>query len=268
MSHAYNFLIAIGIVSVFIILPLSYQMMKWHYRDPKRWVTFEFDEQVRPEDLRFSVLTSNLIIDKREMPYPVYRELSHLGSSFQVWLSQLPLDRLAEPTDRGRFDSVHAKSAGRKITFVSLETIKLTCLLTMPVCGFFLIEFPVRKAFFIASLIIFVAGSLINVRYYNEWTASKEGLILGRWFFKLSIPWSSISAFKMGLPEINERGARRAMFKLHMQFGDQSVEIFDCKFEPLLLLYRAIAAFRPDLKILVHGNNSSTQSPAGSTVAS
>lgn len=268
MAHVYNFLIAIGIVSVFIILPLSYQMMKWHFRDPKRWVTFEFDEQVRPEDLRFSVLTSNLIIGKSEMPYPVYRELSHLGSSFQQWLSLLPVNRIAEPTCRGRFDSVHAKSACRKITYVSFETFKSACLLTIPLCGIFAIEFPVRKALFIVALIILLGSSLITVRYYNEWSASQKGLVIGRWFFKLSIPWSAISAFKMRLPEINERGSRRAAFKLHLQLGDQNVEILDGKFEPLLLFYRAIAAFRPDLKIQAHRGNTSTHSPAGSTAAS
>jgi hypothetical protein len=268
MSHVYNFLIAIGIVSVFIILPLSYQMMKWRFRNPKRWVTFEFDEQVRPEDLRFSVLTSNLIIGKSEMPYPVYRELSHLGSSFQEWLSQLPVDRIAEPSCRGRFDSVHAKLACRKITYVSFETLKLACLLTIPLCGIFAIEFPMREAFRITVLIIFLGSSIITNRYYNEWSASQIGLVIGRWFFKLSIPWSAISAFKMKLPEINERGSRRAAFKLHLQLGDQDVEIFNGKFEPLLLFYRAIAAFRPDLKIRAHGGNTSTHSPTGSTSAS
>jgi hypothetical protein len=242
-------LLIVGFVLAVILLPVSYMVIKWRCKDPESWAAFEFDSQLRPEDLRFNALVSNFIIGKREMPYPVYRELSHLSSSFQEWLSGLPVDRDTQRTYHGSVESVIFPSDRRKIFSACLTTLKISSLLGLPLCTFFGITFSTHKAVFYIWFIILIGVICMHTYCFNAWSASRDGVSVGRWFFKVSIPWSDISSFEMGLPEFDKSGSRVTMFIMRLQFGDKTAEMRDGKFKSLYPIYQAISAFRPDLAL-------------------
>lgn len=264
MPHLVDTLLLLGFVSAVILLPVSYMMIKWRGKDPPRsWAAFEFDSQVRPEDLRFNALVSNLIIGKREIPYPVYRELAHLSGSFQKWLSRLPVDPDTRRTYMGSVDAVIVPSDRRKRFSACLTTLKISSFLGMPLCAFLGITFSTHKAFFFIWFIVLLGVFYIEMRHFNAWSASRDGVLVGRWFYKLSIPWSGISSFKIGLPEIDKPGSRVSMFFVHLQFGETILEIYDNKFKSLFPIYQAISAFRPDLALSADVDGKSMQPPNG-----
>lgn len=102
MSHTANFLIALGIVSVFIVLPYLYQMIKWHSSSAENWTSFALADDMKPENLRFSALTGNLVIGKEEMPRPIYSDLPNLDNTLRQWLVQTLINRVPTGIHRGK----------------------------------------------------------------------------------------------------------------------------------------------------------------------
>ncbi len=248
MPHFINLLIVLGIVTVFIVLPYMYQMVKWHSKDPVSWARFEFDNRVKPEDLRFRTLTSNLIIGNREMPYPVFRDLPHLDSSFQKWMTQLPVENDAKQAWHGKVDLIRIPSARRKIFTVSVFALYMTGLFLVPICINVLNPSFTNRAAIAIVAVITMGGYFLHGHYYNVWSASGEGLIVGQWFFKAFVPWPDISELELGFAKGNRSELRRATFMIHLRHKDRTIEISSGRFKSIFLLFRSIMAFRPDLK--------------------
>lgn len=105
------------------------------------------------------------------------------------------------------------------------------------------------KAIVTTWLVATVCGLSIHALYFNSWIASQDGLTIGRWFFKLSIPWADIKALSLGFPRKYRSGFRRSTFMLRLRYKDNALEIYSGKLVSLLPLYDAITSFRSDLKL-------------------
>lgn len=255
MSHSANFIIASGFVSVTVVLPLSYLIMKWQLGKRKSWTGFVFDDNLQPDDLRFSVLSGNLLIGKEEMPYPVYKNLAHLDSSFRKWLTQSLMHRLPASDHHGKVDAANITSFSRKIFSLSVNTLYITgfLLLILRNLGFI----SIHKAFILTLVFTAWLNLLLPASFFNSWITSHGGLTIGRWIFKMSIPWSDISALSIGFPKANWSGSRRSMFMIRFQYKEKTLEIHSRKLISLFPLYDAITTFRPELKMV--SEMSSTQ---------
>ena len=180
------------------------------------------------------------------MPYPVYKKLTHLNASFQQWLLQIPPDKNTGRTYQGSAATVIAPTFRRKICSAFLKLVTSAGLIGIALCNTTGINLSTHRE--ISVIMIILISILVRMLYFDAWSASKEGLVVGRLFFKLSIPWSKITAFKIGIPEIDKPGSRRTGFSIHLQSGDKTLEFHDGKFKSIFPVYRAIKTFRPDLK--------------------
>ena len=149
----------------------------------------------------------------------------------------------------GKADTVNATSVNRRIFTVLVYFLYFTGMLILPFLKRNLFVIPGSKALAVVWIAVAIGAFFLHTRYFNEWSTSKDGITIGRWFFRLDFPWSWITAFDLGLPKEKRSSARRSTFMMHLSCIDRNLEISSSQFKTIFLLYKAIITFRPDLKI-------------------
>ncbi len=254
MPQYANALITLAIGAA-LLVPLLYQAKKWNVGSNKSRSFLELANDVKPEDIRFSSWTNNLIVGKNEIPYPVYNDLTEIDTIFKKWLVNMLKTRTPSVRKKGRIGYVKGdlpfKKAYSLVTIVWLVGA-VVLLVSLALEDAFLPSLSQHQKKFLYSLFLFIVSTfnLSYLRLFHGWTSLGNQLVIGKWVFHISIPWSEIAAVDVGFMQgkfLNNR--RKAGFIMVVEHGSKKLVFHDAHLGNLLLLYDVIVANRPDLKI-------------------